>query len=91
MSAEKERNLSVTSSAEKNLWPAAKDAVEVGATDLAHKAKETALNVGHKAQEYGVQAMEQTTATVRKYPLQSLFAFLGLGFIAGIMISRRRA
>ena len=90
MAVEKERNLSVTSNAEKNLWPAAKEAVEDGATDLAHMAKETAVNAGHKAQEFGKQAMDQTTTVVRRYPLQSLFAFLGVGFIAGIILSRRR-
>jgi len=57
------------------------------ASNVAHRAQDMAATVGHKAED----AVDDLTRLIRRYPMQSVLAGLGIGFLlAQVMRSKDR-
>jgi len=46
-------------------------------------------NIGHQAADYASDLSEKAVSTVRKYPLHSALAAVGVGFIVGALVARK--
>lgn len=65
------------------------DTVSSQASDLVNKGQKIASEVVDKAGEYTADARREVGELVRKYPLQSLLAGFGVGWLAGLALRRK--
>jgi ElaB/YqjD/DUF883 family membrane-anchored ribosome-binding protein len=56
------------------------------ASELTHRAQE----VAHRAQEAAGDYVDSTGKLIRRYPIQSVLIGLGVGILAGVLLSPRR-
>lgn len=60
-----------------------------GVSNFTHKAQEKLTDVGHKAQEYGGKAVDETRTFVRNNPGQALLIGFGAGLLIGYGFARK--
>ena len=58
-------------------------------SDIVSTIKQGATDVDSKAQEFGENAVDETSSMIRRYPGRSLAVGLGIGCLVGILIARR--
>lgn len=67
----------------------AREKITQEAEHLAEKVRQGAQDVAHKARETGTAALEEVEHQVRERPLTSVLTALGVGFVVGMLLSRR--